>query len=103
MYNCTVQSEAHVWRISSITPSHRSVLPRNLVIMIARETPVSIEDNYEFRLVEDKSDALITSLTILLVTSKHNHLPVSCDDALNPGQGKRERTRVNVVGKSKLT
>lgn len=95
MYNCTVHSESHSWRVSSI--------PVDQVRVISRGTPKYLEDNHEIRLTEDKGDAIVSSLTILMVHAMYDGSTVSCDDALKPNRGVEEETTVNVLGIRKYT
>lgn len=83
MYKCTIQTEAHAWRVSTLL--------HDQVKSITRGSPVSTEDNHELRLIEDKGDVIVTSLTIMVISAMHDGATILCFDSINPKNGENRK------------
>ena len=91
VFNCTVPAEAHAWTLSTHPDT----------ISITRASPLLMIGAFRFALVEDIGESIVTTLTVTAF-AELDGVVITCDNALNPGQGLIRTTTVAVIGKVML-
>lgn len=83
VYDCTVNSDSHVWRIPAF----------GVTETVSRVDPNPQSDlRFTFRLVEDNGTSISSSLSVVFF-AELNGTGISCSDASQPmGQGETQET-----------